>query len=477
VRILNDYNNVREIIEKQNIKFVDFKIVDLIGRWRHVTIPSSKFTPNLVEKGIGFDGSNYGYTPIQKSDLLFIPDITTTKVEQFSEDRSISMTGDIYEVGKEGEIKPFSLDPRRTAKRAVEYLNKVGIADHCYLSPEFEFYIFDRSRFGYTHNKGFFEIESTESFWNSGEDEGLGYKLMPKISYHAPKPGDKFAELRNEITLYLEEQGISVKYHHHEIGSAGESEVEVGFTNLVEAADNTLFIKYAVKNIAYQRGKSATFMPKPLYQQPGNGLHLHTFLMKDKENIFHGSRYGGLSKTALYYIGGLLKHGASLMAFTNPSTNSYKRLFSGFEAPINFAFALANRSAAIRIPGYVKEPSQKRIELRVADATCNPYLAYSAMLMAGLDGIENDIDPEMEGFGPYEEDIYELQEKERIKIKNAPKSLEEALIKLREDHDYLLKDGVFTKDQINNWIKTKMGEVKEFYDKPHPYEYLLYYDI
>jgi glutamine synthetase len=477
VRILNNYHSVREIIEKQNIKFVDFKIVDLIGRWRHVTIPASRFTPNLAEIGLGFDGSNYGYRPVQKSDMLFIPDITTAKVEQFPGERAITMTGDIYEVGEGGETKPFSQDPRRTAKRAVEYLNKVGIADHCYLSPEFEFYIFDRSRFGYTYNKGFFEIESRESFWNSSEDENLGYKLMPKASYHASRPGDKFTELRNEITSYLEEQGISVKYHHHEIGSAGESEIEVGFTKLVEAADNTLFIKYAVRNIAHQRGKSATFMPKPLYQQPGNGLHVHTFLTKGKENIFHGCRYGGLSKTALYYIGGLLKHGASLMAFTNPSTNSYKRLTPGYEAPVNFVFALANRSAAIRIPGYVREPSQKRIELRVADATCNPYLAYSAMLMAGLDGIEKGIDPEREGFGPYEENIYDLPEEERAKIKCAPRSLEEALINLEEDHDYLLKGDVFTEDQIDNWIKTKMGEVKEFYDKPHPYEYLLYYDI
>lgn len=474
--MLNDYRKVREMIEEQNIKFVDFKIVDLIGRWRHVTIPASQFTPNLIEAGVGFDGSSYGYRSIQKSDMLLIPDPTTAKVEGFSREKAISIIGEIYEVGEGGEMKPFSQDPRRTAKRATEYLKRSGVADHCRLSPEFEFYIFDSSRFGYTRNKGFFEIESQESFGGGGSED-LGYHLRSSSGYHAPRPNDRFMELRNEITAYLEREGVPVKYHHHEIGGAGESEIEVEFNELVEAADNTLFIKYAVKNIAYQRGKSATFMPKPLYDQPANGMHVHSFLMKGSENIFHGSEYGGLSETGLYYIGGLLKHGASLMAFTNPSTNSYRRLVPGYEAPVNFVFALANRSAAIRIPGYVRDPSQKRVELRTVDATCNPYLAYSAMLMAGLDGIENRIDPGKEGFGPYEKNIYELSEKERTKIKSAPKSLEEALIKLREDHDYLLKGEVFSENQINSWIEAKMGEVEQFYDKPHPYEHLLYYDI
>jgi len=285
-------------------------------------------------------------------------------------------------------------------------------------------------------------------------------------------------EVRNAIVSYLEREGIAVKYHHHEIGGAGEVEIEIEFQELLAAADNTLFIKHAVRNIAHQHGKSATFMPKPLPGYPGNGMHLHQYLIKDGENIFHDPNgYGRMSKLGLYYIGGLLAHGASLMAFTNPSINSYRRLVPNFEAPVSFTFGLANRSAAIRIPSYNTDPARQRLEFRTIDATCNPYLAYAAVLMAGLDGIEQGIDPERAGYGPCEENLYELPPERRAGIKLAPRSLSEALRALEQDHDYLLRGGVFTEEQLDAWLKTKRKETAEFYDKPHPYEYMLYYDL
>ncbi len=474
MRTPEEFEKIQEIIDKQNINFIDFKVVDLIGRWRHVTIPVSKFNTRLMEEGIGFDGSTYGYRKVQDSDMLIIPDIKTLKVEETSQRSLISMIGDIYEVGKNGDKKPSGQDPRRTAKKAVQYLKESGVADSCWLSPEFEFYIFDRCRFEYTHNKGLFEIHSEEGGWSEKEND-LGYYLDIETSYHAPRPGDKFMDLRNGISSFLEREGVSVKYHHHEMGGAGESEIEIDSTELVEAADNTLFIKHTVKTFAYRYGKSATFMPKPLYKYPGNGMHIHQYMIKNDKNIFSGSEYSGLSKIALWYIGGILEHGKSLMALTNPSTNSYKRLVPGQDAPINLVFSRANRTCAIRIPGYIQSPSKARIELRTIDATCNPYLAYSAVLMAGLDGVENELDPEK--YGPIDKNVYQLPKEKRKKITHTPRSLEEALDELEKDHQFLLKGKVFTEHQIENWINTKRSEAARFYDRPHPYEHILYYDI
>lgn len=471
----SNLKKIKDLAQQQDIEFIDFKVVDLIGRWRHVTIPVSKFTSRLIKEGVGFDGSNYGYRKVEESDILLIPDIQTSKVEDYGGESLISIIGDIYELGEDGKKKPFAQDPRRNAKRAVKYLRESGIAEHLYLSPEFEFYIFDQCKFRYTPNKGFFEIKSSESMWLS-DGEDLGYHLDIQSGYHAPQPTDRFMKLRNSIVSYLEREDVSVKYHHHEIGGAGESEIEIGFSDLIEAADNTLFVKHAVKNFAYINGKSATFMPKPLYGYPGNGMHIHQYLIKEDQNIFSGDQYSGLSEIALWYIGGLLKHGRSLMAFTNPSTNSYRRLVPGQEAPVNLFFSRANRSAAVRIPGYIQAPSQARIELRTIDATCNPYLAYSAVLMAGLDGIENQIDPK-KAYGPFEKNIYKLPKERRKEIKSTPRSLEEALDKLEKDHGFLLKGGVFTEAQIENWVSTKRKEAARFYDKPHPYEHMLYYDI
>jgi glutamine synthetase len=341
------------------------------------------------------------------------------------------------------------------------------------LSPEFEFYVFDQVDYAYERNLAYFHVACDEAPWGEAHD---GFRLGPMGGYHAAPPADRLMELRCAIVSFLEGNGVWVKYHHHEIGGAGEVEIEIGFNELLKAADNTLFIKYAARNIAHRHGKSATFMPKPLPSYPGNGMHLHQYLVKGGKNVFYAPNgYGGMSELGLRYIGGLLAHGASLMAFTNPSTNSYRRLVPGFEAPVAFTFGLANRSAAIRIPSYITDPTKQRLELRTIDATCNPYLAYAAVLLAGLDGIERGIDPGT--FGPYEENLHQLSPEERAKIKFAPSSLSEALRALEQDHEYLLRGGVFTMEQLDAWLRAKREEVAGFYDKPHPYEYALYYDF
>lgn len=465
-------------IEEEGVEFLDLKIVDFNGRWRHVTLPINESeVDNLIKNGIGFDASNYGYKDVSDSDMLFIPDSETAKLDELGNRKTISLEGDIIEVDKKGRKKAFSQDPRRTARKAREYMRQTGVADNFYVNAELEFYIFDKVRFDYTNNKGFFDVYSNESSWGTPDEENLGYNISPGSGYHAAKPNDRFADLRDEIVSRLERNGVPVEYHHHEIGEAGEMEVELGFGDILSMADNTLFVKYMIRNIAHQWEKSATFMPKPLYDEPANGMHVHQYLTKDGENIFYDSEgYRELSEIALYFIRGLLKHGHSLMAFTNPSTNSYKRLVPGHEAPINFTFGGSNRSVAIRIPGYITDPSRKRIEFRIIDGTCNPYLAYSAMLTAGLDGIMNKIELE-EGYGPFEDNLYRLSSEEKSKIETAPKSLEEALQALETDHDYLVENGVFTKEQIAAWIALKRSEIREFYDKPHPYEFILYYDV
>ena len=471
---MSNFEKVKKIIDEQGTEFIDLKIVDLIGRWHHLTLPIARFSPKLLEEGVGFDGSNYGYRAVQQSDMLLVPDLATARVEDFSGEKMLSLICDIYQV-RNGSQESFPQDPRRTARRAEEHLRENGIADCCYLSPEFEFYIFDHADYAYERNRAYFYVESDEAPWESSHG---GHYLETQAGYHAASPADRSVGLRNAIVSYLEREDIPVKYHHHEIGGAGEVEIEIEFKELLAAADDTLFIKHAVRNTAHQHDKSATFMPKPLPGYPGNGMHLHQYLTKESKNIFHDPNgYGRMSKLGLYYIGGLLTHGASLMAFTNPSTNSYRRLVPNFEAPVSFIFGLANRSAAIRIPSYNTDPAKQRLELRTIDATCNPYLAYAAVLMAGLDGIEQEIDPERAGYGPCEENLYELPREQRAEIKSAPRSLSEALQALERDHGYLLRGGVFTEEQLDAWLKAKREEAAEFYDKPHLYEYMLYYDL
>jgi len=475
----SSFSELDEMLEESNVEFVDFKVVDPIGKWRHITIPKSNFTREFLSRGIGFDGSSYGYSAVENSDMLLIPDLDSAKLEPTEDGEVLSLIGDIYRVDENGDRERFANDPRSTVVRAEKYLNETGVADRFMVSPEFEFYLFDNARFNYGTTRGGFEVDSVElaNRTATGEGESQPHPLSSNGGYHAPRPSDDVMELRNRIVSYLEREGVPVKYHHHEVGGAGESEIEVDFNDLMTSGDNTLYIKHVVRLIAQLSNRSATFMPKPINEFPGNGMHLHQYLVKDGENLFSGEEYGGLSQLALYFIGGLLEHGKSLMGLTNPTTNSYKRLIPGHEAPVDLVFAKSNRSAAVRIPGYVQSGERRRVELRTVDATCNPYLAYSAVLMAGLDGIINKIDPRSSDYGPIEENIYDLPEPEKAKIKSAPNSLKGALDALEEDYEYLLTGNVFKESQIKNWLRIKREEERLFDDKPHPFEFMLYYDL
>ncbi|HAA90334.1 MAG: L-glutamine synthetase [Thermoanaerobacterales bacterium 50_218] len=476
--MFKNYEEMRKFCEENDVKMIDFKMIDPVGRWRHLTIPVERFTPRVLEEGIAFDGSSYGYLPLEKSDMIFIPDLSTAFMDPFWELPTLSMIGDIYYCGE--PPRPFEQDPRGIARKALEYMKQTGIADQMIIGPEFEFYIFDHVSYENLPQRAFFEIDSEEAFWNSGDNSGvnLGYKNPPKGGYHMPAPWDAVQDLRSEMCLLLEERGVPIKYHHHEVGGPGQVEIEIELGPMLEWADKTMLIKYFAKNVAIQRGRTVTFMPKPIYGEAGNGMHIHMLLMKNGQPIFYDPNgYSGLSQTALYAIGGVLKHAPALAALTNPSTNSYKRLVPGYEAPVSICFATANRSAVIRIPAYANRPEQKRFEFRCPDATCNPYLAYAALLMAALDGIENKIDPVAEGFGPYDVNLYNLPEEEKKKIKALPTSLEGALKALEEDHDFLLKGDVFPKRLIETWISIKMKEAALVSQFPHPQEFFLYYDL
>ena len=449
---------LKELIAKEGIEFVDFKIVDLIGRWRHITIPASQFTPHLVENGIAFDGSNFGYASVEGSDMVLRPDLDTAAVVSYNDEKVLSVVSNIHLVGGKG---PFIGDPRGVAKRAEEYLVSESIAAAAMMSPEFEFYVFSQAEY----NSG-----ASESYYAlSPLNERAEYSF-----YHICPPEDRLFALRNEICRQLEERGIPVKYHHHEVGSLGQLEIELGFDSLLKMADTTLIIKNIVRNVAAEAGLSATFIPKPIFGENGSGLHVHQYLASGGKSLFEEK--GGLSELGLCYVGGILSHGQSLFGLTNPSTNSYCRLVPGYEAPVSLAFGEGNRSAAIRIPGYAT-PAERRIELRTVDATCNPYLAYAGMLMAGIDGIKRNLNAVELGFGPYNQDLYNLSAEEAEKIAQAPTDLGEALCALEEDHDYLTAGGVFGEDQIANWITVKREEESQLRKRPHPYEFLLYYNL
>lgn len=476
--MFNNLNEVKAFCEKNDIKIIDFKITDLIGRWHHLSIPAARFNEKTLEEGIGFDGSSYGFKTVDKSDMIFIPDLTSAFVDPFCDVPTLSMIGDIYTL--EGGIKRYEGDPRYIAEKAENFMKSSGVADQNVIGPEFEFYIFDKIAFENKPHHTEVTVDSIQAEWNTNEKcNNLGYRAGHKGGYHLALPYDVTNNLRSEISLLLEELGMPVKYHHHEVGGPGQVEIEVEFGTMKNMADKTYLLKYVVKNMAIDNGKTATFMPKPLYGEAGSGLHVHMMLFKDGQPLFYDEKgYSGLSQTALYFIGGLLKHAPALLAFTNPSTNSYKRLVPGYEAPVSICYATSNRSAVIRIPGYANKPENKRFEFRSSDATCNPYLAYSALLMAGLDGIINKIDPVKEGYGPYDVNIFDLSDEEKKKIKSLPKSLEEALDALKNDYEFLLKGNVFTKDMINSWIKTKYEkEFKKVSIIPHPVEFEMYYDL
>lgn len=470
--------DIRKMCEEKGIRMIDFKMTDLDGRWRHITIPVERFGEDIFVSGIGFDGSNYGYAPVEKSDMVFLPDPDSAVVDPFAEIPTLSMCGNVCVIGEEN--KPFDQYPRNVSLRAVEYMRGEGIADEMLIGPEFEFHLLDNVSYMVEPYRTAFTVDTRQAAWNSGKEgpDNAGFQVPKGGGYHIAAPHDVAWNLRSRMCMMLEDWGIAVKYHHHEVGGSGQMEIEVELGDMVDMADKTMIVKYVVRNAAVKEGKTATFMPKPIYGEAGNGMHVHMLLMKDGKPVFYDENgYSHLSRTAHYFIGGLLKHIGSLCAFTNPSTNSFKRLVPGYEAPVTIGYATSNRSAVIRIPAYAKTPGAKRFELRNPDATANPYYAYAAILMAGIDGVKNRIDPEAQGWGPYDCNLYELSDEEKAKIRSLPGSLEEALDALERDHDYLTAGGVFPERLIEIWLRRKREEAEAIAQIPHPAEFERYYDL
>ena len=469
-------NDIIELIKEKDVKMVDFKMVDINGQFRHVTIPAKNFSANIMTDGIGFDASNYGYAVVEKSDMVFIPDLDTAMIDPFCDITTLSMTGDVMIIDTPNN-RPLEQYPRNIVLAAEKYMKDSGIADTMMILPEFEFYLFDRVGWNVQANKIAMEIDAYQAHWNS-ENEGLGIIVPMQKAYHIAKPFDKTYECRSEMCMHLEEAGISVKYHHPEVGASGQFEIEPSLGEMTKMADASMMIKYIIHNTAIKYGMAATFMPKPVYGEAGSGMHVHMLLLKKGKPVFSDDKgYSHLSKEAHYFMGGLLKHIASLCAITNPSTNSFKRLVPGFEAPVTVGYATSNRSAVIRIPAYAKTPKERRFELRNPDATCNPYLCYAAILMAGLDGIKNKIDPHKNGWGPYDMNLYNLPEEEKAKLKGLPTTLEEALTALENDNDYLTAGGVFPKYLIDKFIATKRKECSELAKIPNPAEFDRYFNL
>jgi len=465
---------VLELAKEKGVKVVDLRFVDFPGVWQHFSVPIGELSESSFEEGFGFDGSSIrGWQPIHASDMLVVPDPDTAQIDPFYEVPTLSLICNIVDpVTRE----KYSRDPRNVAQKAEAYLKGTGVGDVAFFGPEAEFFIFDDVRFDNASNGCFYEVDSIEGIWNSGRDEcpNLGYKPRHKEGYFPMPPMDKFQDMRSEMLLTLEQVGIDVECQHHEVATAGQAEIDMRFKPLVTMGDQLLWFKYILKMVAYRHGRTVTFMPKPLFEDNGTGMHTHFSIWKGGEPVFAGDKYAGLSETALYAIGGILKHGRALCAFTNPSTNSYKRLVPGFEAPVTLAYSSRNRSAAVRIPMYSPSPKAKRLEFRTPDPSCNGYLAFSAMLMAALDGIENKIDPGE----PLDKNIYDLPPEELANIPSAPGSLEEAIEALKEDHEFLLKGDVFTQDVIDMWIEYKVeNEINPVKLRPHPYEFYLYFDI
>ncbi len=469
-------SDVLAFAKDNGVEMVDLKFMDFVGQWQHLGVPIRELKEGTFEDGLGFDGSSIrGWQPINASDMLVIPDAATAEIDPFYTNcKTLSLLCDIADpITREG----YSRDPRYVARKAEAYLKQSGIADTAYFGPEAEFFIFDDVRFDQTPNAAFYAVDSEEGVWNTGRSEGgpnLGHRPRHKEGYFPVPPIDSLSELRHVMVQTLEGVGIEVEREHHEVATAGQAEVNYRFSSLLDAADTLMWFKYIVKNVARLNGRTVTFMPKPLHGDNGSGMHCHQSLWKDGKPLFAGDRYAGLSETALHYIGGILKHTPALCALTNPTTNSYRRLVPGFEAPVNLAYSGRNRSAAIRVPVADASPKAKRIEFRVPDPTCNGYLAFAAMLMAGLDGIENRIDPGE----ALDKDIYGLSPEELSDVPSAPGSLEEALNALKADHAFLLKGDVFTEDVIHSWVDYKMThEVDYIRTRPTPSEFFLYYNI
>ncbi|TAM02947.1 MAG: type I glutamate--ammonia ligase [Paraburkholderia sp.] len=470
---------VIKLLREREIQIVDLKFTDLPGLWQHFSITLPEVHEGLFEDGIGFDGSSIrGFQEIQESDMLLKPDPTTAFIDPVSETPTLSLICDVVDPVLH---QPYSRDPRYVAKKAEDYLRQTGLATICYFGPELEFFIFDSIRFGQDAHSGYYFVESAEGDWNSGRDEGaygggnLGYKPRFKEGYFPVPPHDTLQDIRSTIVLMLQQAGVQVEVHHHEVATAGQNEIDMRFATLKRMADNVMIYKYICKNVARSKGKVATFMPKPLFADNASGMHCHQSLWKDKENLFYDAHGWALtSNLCRWYIGGLLKHAPALMAFCAPTTNSYKRLVPGYEAPVNLAMSQRNRSAAARIPMYSDSPNARRVEFRCPDPSANAYLAFSAMLMAGLDGIENKTDPG----DPLDVNIYDLPPEQAKNVRQVPGSLDESLNALEADNEFLRKGDVFTEDVIDTWLEYKrVHELDAIRLRPHPWEFYLYFDI
>lgn len=465
---------IKTLATRKKVEFIDLKFTDLPGALHHITIPVSALNEKLFKNGVGVDGSSLpGFSTIERGDMIIIPDTTTAFIDPFFEKPTLSMICDIMDVGD--KVVPYSRNPRRVASDAEKYLKKIIKGAKAIIGPEFEFYLFDKVNYYQGPEQAFYYLDSSEAEWNAGQDEeNLGYKIPYKKGYHAAPPMDRSFNLRSAISSLIADIGVELKYHHHEVGSAGQHEIEVNFSPLQDMADKCMLIKYFIRNYCFKNGKSATFMPKPLFNEPGSGLHVHQYLADAKGSLFFDQKGPArFSKTGLYYIGGILKHVDSLLAFTNPSTNSFKRLVPGFEAPVAGTYSVGNRTACIRIPGYQRDKTTMRFEFRPPDGTMNPYLSFAAMLMAGLDGIKNKIDPGL----PLDKNLDSVTPEELEQIHQLPSSLSRALNALENDYEYLLEGGVFTEDLIENWLKVKSKEVTDIRVRPTPYEFELYYDV
>jgi glutamine synthetase len=466
-------NDFFELAKKHGAETVDLKFVDLLGTWQHCCYPIDLWDESLIKEGLGFDGSSIrGWQGIDKSDMLAIPDLSTAVIDPFFKEPTISVIANIVDpVTKER----YSRDPRFVAFKATEYLKKTGIGETAYIGPEPEFFIFDEIRYEQKQNSGFYQIDSVEGAWNTNriEEPNLGYKPSYKGGYFPVSPTDTYSDLRTEMVKEMKKLGLKVEAHHHEVATAGQSEIDMQYAELSKMADQFMWYKYIIKNVALRNGKTVTFMPKPIFEDNGSGMHVHFSIWKNGTNLFAGDKYAGLTQEALWAIGGVLKHAPAILAFAAPTTNSYRRLVPGFEAPVNLVYSARNRSAAVRIPMYSESPSSKRFEFRCPDPSSNGYFTFSVMLMAALDGIKNKIDPGT----PLDKNIYELGPEEKKAIKSVPGSLAESLNALRADHQFLLEGGVFTEDLINTYIDYKWDkEINQIALRPHPHEFYLYYD-
>jgi glutamine synthetase len=465
---------VLALCRDRGVKAVDLRFMDFPGLWQHFTIPVTKLDLDVFESGLGFDGSSIrGWQAINESDMLVLPDPKTAVIDPFCDIATLSMICNIQDpvTGED-----YTRDPRNVARKAVNYMKSTKVADTAFIGPEAEFFIFDDVRFDQNTREGYYHIDSIEGEWNRGKAEGpnLGYKLRYKEGYFPVPPSDALMNIRNEMMQTMIDCGIDIEAQHHEVATAGQSEIDMRFQDLVMMADQVMMYKYIIKNVAKKYNKTVTFMPKPLFGDNGSGMHVHISLWKDGSPLFAGNKYAGLSDMALHAIGGLLKHAPSICAFTNPTTNSYKRLVPGYEAPVNLAYSQRNRSASCRIPMYSQSPKAKRVEFRCPDPSCNPYLGFSAMLMAVMDGIQNKIHPGE----PLDKDIYDLEPEELAKVPKTPGALSESLDALEASHEFLLRGDVFTEDVIKTWISYKREkEVDAMRLRPHPYEFCLYYDM